>query len=125
MWIIGLLIVCISAISEAVMDKIQFHYDSTRIKSFKNQLFWNPSISWKNKWKDGEPKNGEKFWGSSTIFVGLTDAWHLFKTFKNLSIFAGLFLIAIGIKSGLLLLVLFIIARILYGLVFSIVFKYL
>lgn len=39
--------------------------------------FWSQS-SWRRKWKNGDPKQGEKFFGSSTVFVMFTDAWHLF-----------------------------------------------
>jgi hypothetical protein len=40
--------------------------------------YWHKNKSWKNKWKNGDKKQGEKFWLSSTIFVLFTDAWHLF-----------------------------------------------
>lgn len=39
--------------------------------------FWSQS-SWRNKYKNGEPKQGERFFGSSTVFVMFTDGWHLF-----------------------------------------------
>lgn len=41
------------------------------------EVFWNPAISWRNKWKNGDPAQGERFWGSSTFLVWTTDAWHL------------------------------------------------
>lgn len=36
----------------------------------------NKANSWKNKWKNGDPKQGERFKFSSTIFVWTTDFWH-------------------------------------------------
>lgn len=39
--------------------------------------FWNPQISWRNKWAGGDPANGERFPLSSTFFVSITDAWHM------------------------------------------------
>ena len=39
--------------------------------------FFDPDVSWRNKWKNGNPEEGPRFLGSSTIFVGFTDAWHL------------------------------------------------
>jgi hypothetical protein len=81
--IISVLIV-ISGISKAVQDKIQFHFYESRFK--KLGTFWNPELSWENKWKDGDPKKGERFPGSSTIFVSLTDAWHLFGLIRNISL---------------------------------------
>lgn len=48
--------------------------------------------SWRNKWKNGDPKQGEKFWGSSRFFVFYTDHWHLAQFFfLNLMIAAIVF----------------------------------
>ncbi len=119
MLIFGLLLICFAGISEAIMDKIQFHYDKSFFsnKNF-NQKFWNPSESWKNKWK--EDLKTEKFLGSSSIFVFLTDAWHLFKFFRNTFLFVGLPLIAF--KTSHIILVC-IVARIIFGFVFTITFN--
>ena len=45
---------------------------------FKPSRYWIKAMSSPNKWKDGDPRKGEKFFGSSRWFVSLTDAWHLF-----------------------------------------------
>lgn len=116
--ILGFLLITFAAVSESIMDKIQFHYDKSIFKNSKyNQLFWNPIESWKNKWK--EDLKTEKFIGSSTIFVFTTDAWHLFKFFRNTSLFIGLPLIAIGDMNVILSVV---IGRVLYGLTFTLCF---
>jgi len=78
-------LILVGAISKAVMDKIQFHFSSSIFKD-KHPMFWDPRVSWKNKWKEGDYTQGEKFWLSSTVLVFLTDAWHLFQ---------GIFLTAI------------------------------
>jgi len=76
--------IVVAAISKAVMDKIQFHYNNSifndKVK-FK-EMFWNPKISWKNKWKFNEETREleERFSFSSTILVGFTDAWHRFQS---------------------------------------------
>jgi hypothetical protein len=123
--LLGLILVSISGLAECIMDKIQFHFWKTPFSDFKNNLFWDPQLSWKNKWKNGDPKLGEKFPGSSTLFVGLTDAWHLFKTVHNLTLFSGLFFISISGVSVLFMLIWFLVARILFGLIFSLGFKYI
>jgi hypothetical protein len=99
------------------MDKINFHFDKSIFFDKKNKLFWNPSESWKNKWK--EDLKTEKFTGSSTIFVFTTDAWHLFKFFKNTSLFIGLPLLYLG---GFNIILSILIARIVYGLIFTLFF---
>ena len=45
---------------------------------FKPSRYWIKSMSSPNKWKDGDTRKGEKFFGSSRWFVSLTDAWHVF-----------------------------------------------
>jgi hypothetical protein len=99
------------------MDKINFHFDKSIFFDKKNKLFWNPNESWKNKWKDD--LKTEKFPGSSTIFVFTTDAWHLFKFFKNTSLFIGLPLLYLG---GFNMILSIVISRIIYGLIFTLFF---
>lgn len=117
--ILGLILVAASAVAESIMDKIQFHYDKS-IFSQDNykQTFWDPTKSWVNKWKDSSAKQ-ESFLGSSSIFVFTTDAWHLFKFFRNTFLFIGLPLLSFGSMNIILAAIL---GRIIYGLVFTICF---
>ena len=63
----------ISGFAKAVMDLSE----EGKIK-LKPSRYWIKSMSSPNKWKDGDPRKGEKFFGSSRWFVSLTDAWHVF-----------------------------------------------
>ena len=63
----------ISGFAKAVMDLSE----EGKIK-FKPSRYWIKAMSSPNKWKDGDPRKGEKFFGSSRWFVSLTDAWHVF-----------------------------------------------
>lgn len=117
---IGFLSFVLAGMSEGVMDTLQFHYSNSIFYHLKNKLFWNPEISWKNKYKDGDPKKGEKFLFSTTLFVSLTDAWHLFKLIKNISIFIGASAIGYLSNSFIILVILIFISRLFYGLGFSI-----
>ncbi len=119
--ILGLLFVVASSISEAIMDNLQFHYHKSIFKFNPikfNQLFWDPSTSWQNKYKENSMSE-PKFCGSTTIFVFITDAWHLFKFFRNTFLFIGLPLLSFGSMNIILAAIL---ARIIYGLVFTICF---
>mgnify|MGYP006921345366 CR=1 FL=1 len=69
----------LSGICKAVMDLSE----ESKIKG--NPLFWHKNKSWQNKWKNGDKKQGEKFWGSSRWFVAQTDAWHLFGVLFRIS----------------------------------------
>jgi len=84
-------ILLFSAISKAIMDTVGSCFSSSVFKNL-NPLFWDKVRSWRNKWKGGEPAKGEKFLGSSTIFVSFTDAWHLFQHFFLLFLFLSLVL---------------------------------
>jgi len=122
---LAVLFIAISGISEAVMDKLQFHWSKTIFAINPNRykpLFWNPELSWENKYKDTETLE-PKFIGSTTIFVFITDAWHLFKFFKNTSMFLALFFILLIFNSFLFSVIFTISVRIVYGGVFTLFYN--
>jgi len=121
MWaIVGLIFVAIAAASEAVMDIIQFHYEES-VFAKRNPNFWNPAISWDNKYEKGEPKLGPRFLGSTSIFVMFTDAWHLFKSLRTFSLFSAMFFVSLPNPNTILVLV--VIYRIYYGLIFTVFYN--
>lgn len=71
------------------MDTLSFHYSISIFSTFSErwQKFWNPDLSWKNKYKEGDPEQGPKFKWSTTALVGLTDGWHLMQTLMLTSFF--------------------------------------
>ena len=77
-----LILMYLAGLAEAIMDILNHRFSSSIFKDF-NEHWWNPEISWKNKWKDYDHTKGEAFIGSSTVFVFITDAWHFFKFLKN------------------------------------------
>lgn len=82
---ISLLLVALAAICNAVMDVISFHYKQS-IFSRYNPQWWNPAISWKNKYIDWDNDvRIEKVISIGNLFsikypTFLTDAWHFFKS---------------------------------------------
>ena len=74
--IITILLFAIAGMFKAGMDIMQFKYDNSIFYNLpqKYQFWFNPAISWKNKYKNGDSEQGEKFFGSSTVFVWITDA---------------------------------------------------
>jgi len=80
----------------AAMDIVEKQYNQSKFSLIKKLQHWfNPELSWKNKWKNGNRSEGERFWGSSTVFVMITDFWHFAKTFIIMCI---LIIIAISAK---------------------------
>lgn len=115
---LGLGFIILASISEAIMDKLQFHYHKSIFKQNPvkyDQTFWDADISWQNKYKEGSMTE-PKFHGSTTLFVFVTDAWHLFKFLRNVFLFIGLPLISIGPVN---IFISIIVARVVYGLVFT------
>lgn len=121
---IALTFFVLAGIAEAVMDTLLFHFHRSWFGLLKPS-FWDPSESWKNKYKLNDPAYGPKFFGSTTIFVGLTDAWHLFKLLRNLFFFTGIFFIAYNYTGFWNALQYVILARIVFGLSFTFLYKML
>lgn len=82
------ILIVISAIANAIMDKISFHHSTSIFKDWSN--WWNPKESWKYKWKNGNKAEGEKFWLSSTWLVWTTDAWHLMKSIMEMCLLVAI-----------------------------------
>jgi hypothetical protein len=79
---ISLILVILAGMLNGVMDVLTMRYNTSVFKRMPKEweYFFNPSLSWRNKWKNGDPNRGEKFFGSSTFLVWTTDAWHLAKS---------------------------------------------
>ncbi len=86
---LSILFAIIAGLSKSLQDicSESNFYNSKLITKFNfNPDFWYKSISSKNKWKNGDIKQGEKFFGSSTFLVWLTDFWHFSKALMILFI---------------------------------------
>src|SRR6185437_411606 len=75
----------ISGMLDGTIESISYHYDNGFKKRFSkvNDQFWNPAISWTNKYKNNDPCLGPKFMGSTNMFVCTTDAYHMLRTTKR------------------------------------------
>ena len=72
----------LAGMCNAIMDKVNFHWDESIFKGSKYEQWANPAVSYKNKWKNhSNSLDGERFPGSSTIFVWTTDLWHFAQSF--------------------------------------------
>lgn len=86
---LSLLFIFLAGLCNSVMDVLLFRFDSSIFSKFNKDSWFNPILSWKNKWNNGDSTQGEKFIGSSTLFVALTDGWHFFKLLMILLICAS------------------------------------
>ncbi len=97
-----LFFIFVAGASKGVSDTLQFHYSRSIFASSQNQQWWNPEVSWKNKYRDYD--NGdtrEAYLFSRSLLVWRTDAWHLAQTIETLGwIFALLLAIRLGQMQG-------------------------
>lgn len=75
---ISIILVVLAGIFNACMDVLYYRW---KICIFNkcNENWFNPNKSYINKWKNVNGIRKERFLGSSTVFVFLTDFWHLLK----------------------------------------------
>lgn len=79
-WLAGS-VVFASGLIDGTIESINYHYeDGFKLRFPKaNDHFWNPAVSWKNKYKNHDPMQGPKFAGSTNVFVFTTDAYHFLR----------------------------------------------
>ena len=81
----------ISGAADGMTQVIAFHPDRFFAHHPNaNRQFWDNSISWRNKYRNGDPEQGRAFVGSTTWLAWTTDAYHLFRTTSRLTAVAGL-----------------------------------
>jgi hypothetical protein len=88
-FILGVILCIFAGMSEAAMDALSHRFEESIFSSF-NKNYWNPVYSGGNKWKNGDRNQGERFFLSSTLLVGFTEAWHLFKMIRTNCLFFGM-----------------------------------
>lgn len=96
--IIYILIAFFSGATKAVSDTLWFWWGNSIFEKYPkifNPNWWNPRISYKNKYK---PKNKFIRLLTSTILVTFTDAWH---TFQFLSYFPLFLAISFAYEYGI------------------------
>jgi hypothetical protein len=86
MVVLAFVLIVLSGASEGIMDVLDHAFHRSIFKKL-NPQWWNPEVSWENKWK-GKNLTKERFLGSATIFVFVTDAWHLFKALRSTLLWA-------------------------------------
>lgn len=93
----------------------------------KNPQYWNPQISWENKYKYGENKPKWVKWVLKNTLVFVTDGWHLSQfLFLNSVFISILFYINDCVpKQPIFYLIDFLIFRLAFGFVFSIFYNYI
>lgn len=98
--LIGCGVAFIGGMANGYNQTILHHYGQfKRVHPNANDKFWNPQISWLNKYEDFD-KYGkrEAYFGSTTFLAWTTDAYHLSSVISNTSIVGATCIITIGEK---------------------------
>lgn len=71
-------LVFLAGASKGFNETLMFHWAAFHQKYPNvNEGWYNPNVSWRNKYKDGDPNAGAKFPLSTTMLVATTDQYHL------------------------------------------------
>lgn len=122
MIVLYVILFLITSVSYSLMWTLQFRFYRSIFFSLDNEQFWNPKLSWKNKWKQKDGRMIEKFPFSSTFLVFLTDGFHLFQFFFLNSIMLIISLL-ISEVYNISILFTFIGIRVTFGLIFELLFS--
>lgn len=89
-------LVFVAGASKGFNETLQFHWSYFRKKFPKADPLWfNPAVSWKNKYKNNNRLEGPKFPLSTSVLVAFTDQYHL-NTFINRLAWTSTVVIKIG-----------------------------
>lgn len=78
------LMMFVAGAADGVSQDLLFHYhEFERSTGLTGAQYWDPDLSWRNKYKDGDPAKGAKFFGSTTFLVGLTDGYHASRSLRD------------------------------------------
>lgn len=89
-YILTSIFILLAGMAEGGMDFLQFHY-------LGSNPFWQPDISWKNKYRNRDPSQGQSFIGR--YFVAFTDGWHMLKMVQHFFLFSSFPLLSIAIHN--------------------------
>lgn len=121
------LLFALSQVCRAIHDTVWDHWEACVFNSSRfKEYWWNPDISWENKYIMGRPDKGTRqlFW-SVDYPVQLTDARHFFK-FWEIAFNWGAVVVALYLRpeaGNILLFIIF--SFIAYNLVFSLFYDWL
>lgn len=99
--ILGIALVILSGMFDAQKD-----YAKSNIRRWSDPQLWDKApyylyagsgknSGWRFKWKDGDHDKGEAFPGSTTMFVFVTDWFHMAKKFQLYFMMGGMCLMAL------------------------------
>lgn len=91
-------LVFVGGAAKGFNETLQFNYKIFDKRFDVNDKWFDPRVSWRNKYEGGNPDNGARFFLSTSLFVAATDQYHLNNFIHKASILSAL-VIKIGDKK--------------------------
>jgi hypothetical protein len=89
-------LVFLAGIAKGFNETLQFHWkEFHRQFPNANPQWYSPSVSWTNKYKNGDPNAGPKYFMSTSLLIMFTDQYHL-NNFINRMAWGSALVIKIG-----------------------------
>ena len=79
----------VSGMADGLAEACKFHPNGVT-GAFGNPQFWDNSLSWRNKYRNGDPAQGAKFPLSTTALAWMTDGYHLSRMIRNSTMIAAI-----------------------------------
>lgn len=79
----------VSGMADGLAEACKFHPKGVT-EVFGNPQFWDNSLSWRNKYRNGDPAQGAKFPLSTTALAWTTDGYHLSRMIRNSTMIAAI-----------------------------------
>lgn len=87
----------VAGMADGTNEEISHHYkDFKKVFPNANDQYWDPKISWRNKYKNGDVTQGPRYFGSTTFLVWTTDGYHMTRFVKNTMIVTS---IGLGVRQ--------------------------
>jgi len=93
--VLSILLVFISGLSEGLNQAYLFHF--SEVKKVFAHIVPNDE-AWTLKYKNGDPKQGAKFFGSTTFLVWTTDPYHFTRMATRVTFMLAFLLVGINRK---------------------------
>lgn len=71
--------------AQGQMDAFNFHSTAAAKVLGTTPDKIDVALTWRSKYANGDPAQGERFLGSTTLFSSFTDPWHATKMVQNIS----------------------------------------
>ena len=89
-------LIFLAGLTKGFNETLQFHWKEFHRQFPKAGAQWfNPDVSWKNKYKNNDPEQGSKYFLSTSLLIAFTDQYHL-NNFVNRLSWGGALVIKIG-----------------------------